>query len=117
MRYYYECDNRIANTKYLCKIDHPLYSSCSLVLEGNKGLAIVQKRFNSKMKIFWYGAADSWLVEDIVTNEGWDSYFAKNSGDCTDGLYPTVTVRQVMWTLRMKPLKKEWWESQDLQAL
>ena len=28
-----------------------------------------------------------------------------------DGLYPTVTVRKLMWALRMKPLKKERWET------
>lgn len=27
------------------------------------------------------------------------------------GYFPTVTVRQLMWALRMKPLKKERWET------
>ena len=29
----------------------------------------------------------------------------------TDGLYPTVTVRQIMWALKMKPIQKERWET------
>jgi hypothetical protein len=28
-----------------------------------------------------------------------------------DGLYPTVTVRQIMWSLKMKPIPKEKWET------
>lgn len=27
------------------------------------------------------------------------------------GLYPTVTVRQMMWALKMKPMPKERWET------
>lgn len=28
-----------------------------------------------------------------------------------DGLYPTVTVRQIMWALKMKPIPRERWET------
>jgi len=28
-----------------------------------------------------------------------------------NGLYPTITVRQLMWALKIKPLKKERWET------
>ena len=27
------------------------------------------------------------------------------------GLYPTVTIRQIMWALKIKPLKRERWET------
>ncbi len=30
---------------------------------------------------------------------------------CTDGVYPTVTIRQIMWALKMKPLARERWET------
>ena len=33
------------------------------------------------------------------------------SGMATDGLYPTVTIRQIMWALKMKPIKRERWET------
>ena len=29
----------------------------------------------------------------------------------TDGLYPTVTIRQIMWALKIKPIPKERWET------
>lgn len=33
------------------------------------------------------------------------------AGTCTDGLWPTVTIRQIMWALKMKPLQKQRWET------
>ena len=38
-------------------------------------------------------------------------YFDMRSGMATNGLYPTVTIRQIMWALKMKPIKKERWET------
>ena len=34
-------------------------------------------------------------------------YFETRSGEGTDGLYLTVTIRQIMWALNMKPIKRE----------
>jgi hypothetical protein len=44
-------------------------------------------------------------------NQKFKEFFDKRSSDCTDGMYPTVTVRQIMWALKMKPLRKERWET------
>ena len=38
-------------------------------------------------------------------------YFENRAGDCVDELYPTVTVRQIMWALKMKPIPRERWET------
>ena len=38
-------------------------------------------------------------------------FFNERAGACTDGLYPTVTVRQIMWALKMKPIPRERWET------
>lgn len=38
-------------------------------------------------------------------------YFDSKAKKCKNGLYPTVSIRQIMWALRMKPLKKERWET------
>ena len=45
------------------------------------------------------------------SNEHFQEYFHKKAGAPKDDIYPTVTVRQIMWALRMKPLKKEKWET------
>lgn len=38
-------------------------------------------------------------------------FFDRRAGTGTDGLYPTVTIRQIMWALKMKPLPKQPWET------
>ena len=38
-------------------------------------------------------------------------YFNTIAKKTTDGLYPTVTIRQIMWGLKMKPLNREPWET------
>ncbi len=118
MRYFTEKPaNAVITRRYKYKCDHPIYSECSLIKIDDFGLSIIQKRFNAKLKIFWYGAADSWLIDQIQMHKGFESYFTKHAGECQNGLYPTITVRQIMWALKMKPLKKSWWESHDKQLL
>ena len=118
MRYFTEKPkDPIRNRKYNYECNHPLYSTCTLFKIEDKGLAVVQQRFNAKLKVFWYGPIDTWLADKIFWDDGFELYFFKHAENCKDGLYPTVTVRQLMWALKMKPLKKEWWESQDKQFL
>lgn len=57
------------------------------------------------------GEIDEWLVEAIYSNPGFDSFFNKNAKEKRGDIFPTFTIRQVMWALRMKPLKKEPWET------
>ncbi len=94
---------------YIC--EHPVYSRCTLITIGNKSLAVIQQRFNPKTKTTWWGELDPWLPDALYLNENFKEYFDKRAGTCTDGLYPTVTIRQIMWALKMKPLPKERWET------
>lgn len=94
---------------YIC--NHPVYNSCTLFIIGDKGLAVIQQRYNAKNKSTWWGELDPWLTDSIYLNPNFKKFFDKRCGKCTDGLYPTVTVRQIMWALRMKPLSKEKWET------
>lgn len=110
MRYHYEKPVVYGNTFgdiYTC--DHPVYDRCTLFLEGKQGLAVIQQRIKGK-STYW-SEIDGYLCNDIYTNPLFRSYFHERSGQCTDGLYPTVTVRQIMWALKMKPLKRERWET------
>ena len=38
-------------------------------------------------------------------------FFDRRARPRKDGLYPTVTVRQIMWALKMKPIPKGRWET------
>lgn len=47
----------------------------------------------------------------IYLNLGFKKYFDERAKTATDGLYPTVTVRQIMWALKLKPIKRKRWET------
>ena len=112
MRYHYEKPpfylSRYGEV-YIC--DHPVYSRCTLFRIQNKGLAIIQQRCNEETKVTWWSELDPWLTDDLYLHPGFKQYFDERSGTCTDGLYPTVTVRQIMWALKMKPIPKKRWET------
>lgn len=94
---------------YIC--EHPVYNRCTLFEIGDKGLAVIQQRFNSEVKTTWWGEVDPWLTDELYLHPNFKEYFDKRSGICLDGLYPTVTIRQIMWALKMKPIKRERWET------
>lgn len=112
MRYHYKKPKiycSLYGEHYIC--DHPVYNSCTLFKIGEKGLAVIQQRFHVETKSTWWGEIDSWITDDIYLHPNFKEYFENRAGDCTDGLYPTVTVRQIMWALKMKPIPRERWET------
>ena len=112
MRYHYEKPELYSSfygKHYRC--DHPVYDKCTLYLIKDKGLAVVQQRFDPKTKSTWWGELDPWLVDALYLRSGFKKFFDERSGTCTDGLYPTVSIRQIMWALKMKPIKRERWET------
>ena len=94
---------------YIC--DHPVYNRCTLFQIGDKGLAVIQQRFDEDTKRKWWEEVDPWITDDLYLHPRFKEYFDKRAGECMDGLYPTVTVRQIMWALKMKPIKRERWET------
>lgn len=107
MRYYYEKPEHYTVTKAkTVTTDDELYSQCTLYEVNGKGLKVVQLRFNSKLKVFFYGPIDDYLIDDIFSRNGFKELL-------TEPPYKTIDVRKLMWKLRMKPLKN----SQNLQSL
>ena len=76
-----------------------------------KGLAIIQKRFASTDKITWCDEIDTWLTDMLYLHPKFKEYFDSRSEEPIDGLYPTVTMRQIMWALKLKPIPRERWET------
>lgn len=72
---------------------------------------MIQQRFNKITKSTHWSEIDPWLCDDIYKAPGFYEYFKERAQPSTDGLFPTVTVRQIMWALKMKPLKKQRWET------
>ena len=112
MRYHYQKPNiylSLYGKIYEC--DHPVYSKCTLYLIDDKGLAVIQQRYDSVSKHTFWTEIDPWLVDALYLHPGFKKFFDERAGECVDGIYPTVSVRQIMWALKMKPIKRERWET------
>lgn len=110
MKYHYERPELYVCTYgelYLC--DHPVYDRCTLYKIENKGLAVIQQY--CKGKLTYWDAIEPYLTDQLYLQTGFYNYFQENAREGIDGLYPTVTIRQIMWALRMKPLPKQRWET------
>lgn len=112
MRYHYEKPamyvSMYGNT-YEC--DHPVYDQCTLYKMDNKGLAVIQQRYDKHSKRTWWTEIDPWLTDAIYLNPKFIELFETRAGEAVNGLYPTVSVRQIMWALKMKPIPRERWET------
>lgn len=112
MRYHYTKPDFYAQMygeTYIC--DHPVYTRCTLYREGTIGMAVIQQRYDISTKHTWWTEIDPWLANELYLHPGFRTYFNKHAGTVNNGMYPTVTVRQIMWALKMKPIKRERWET------
>lgn len=112
MRYHYEKPELYSSMyghSYSC--DHPVYDKCTLFQINEKGLAVVQQRKHPTSKHTYWGEIDPWLTDDIYLHENFEDFFYERASEARDGIYPTVTIRQIMWGLKMKPLPRERWET------
>lgn len=112
MRYHYEKPvnySTVYGTTYIC--DHPVYDSCTLYRVNNKGLAVIQQRFDTRTKTTYWNDIDPWLTDTIYLHPKFIEFFNNRSGESVNGLYPTVSIRQIMWALKMKPIPRERWET------
>lgn len=112
MRYHYEKPtiySSMYGTTYAC--DHPVYDKCTLYQMSKKGLAVIQQRYDSSTKATFWSEIDPWLTDMLYLHPKFRDFFNERSGEATDGLYPTVSIRQIMWALKLKPLPRERWET------
>lgn len=113
MRYHFEKPELFTQQYgqfYIC--DHPIYNSCTLYTIDGKGMAVIQQRIDRKSKYTFWGAIDPWLIDAIYISPGFKAFFDSRAKEADEkGLYPTVTVRQLMWALKMKPIEKHRWET------
>lgn len=94
---------------YIC--DHPAYNRCTLFEAGNLGLAVIQQRFDPETKATYWTEIDDWLTDPLYLHPKFRAFFESRAATCTNDLYPTVTIRQIMWALKMKPIPKQPWET------
>lgn len=116
MRYHYKPVDRctiipIPKICWQVKFNHPLYNQCSLAIGDRGCLAIVYQYWDKRRKACYWSFVPPALLLDISMQPGFKDYVEKLAKPAENGLYPTVPVRKVMWALRMKPLKRERWET------
>lgn len=112
MRYHYEKPTIFVSmygATHLC--DHPVYNRCTLFKIGDNGLAVIQQRYHERTKRTWWSEIDPWLTDVLYLHPGFKEFFDDRAGPGMDELYPTVTIRQIMWALKIKPIPKERWET------
>ena len=112
MRYHFEKPTiylSMYGSTHIC--DHPVYDRCTLFTIGKKGLAVIQQRFDESTKTTKWDEIDPWLTDALYLHPKFKKYFDERASTSTDGIYPTVTIRQLMWALKMKPIKRERWET------
>lgn len=108
MRYHYEKPSiylSMYGVTYSC--NHPVYDRCTLFQIHKRGLAVIRQRFNPDTKITWWSEIDPWMTDTLYLHPKFKECFETRSGEGTYGLYPTVTIRQIMWALKIKPIKRE----------
>lgn len=112
MRYHTEKPEKfISNYGEIYQCDHVVYSQCTLFKIGDKGLAVIQQRYDPERKSTYWTQIDSWLTDRLYLNKGFHKYFNERAALPVNGIYPTVTIRQIMWALKIKPIQKEPWET------
>ena len=112
MRYHYEKPkiySTIYGESYEC--NHPVYNRCTLYRIDNLGLAVIQQRYDPKTKTTWWGEIDPWVIDSLYLHPKFKEYFDSRAGECENGIFPTVSIRQIMWALKMKPIPRERWET------
>lgn len=107
MRYHF-VKPQLYNPRYgiIYECNHEVYSKCTLYLIKDKGLAVIQQRYDKETKTTWWTEIDPYLVDALYLNQNFEEYFNRYSGIVKGKLYPTVTIRQIMWALKMKPIKE-----------
>ena len=108
MRYHYKKPSvylSMYGNTYIC--DHPVYDRCTLYQIDNKGLAVIQQRYDQETKTTWWSEIDLWLTDTLYLHPKFKEFFDNRAEETINVLYPTATICQIMWALKMKPIKKE----------
>ena len=112
MKYFYEKPNTWSREGWkVIQCEHPLFNRGTLLYsEDGRGFIAVQKHFDPVSKSSWWGSLDSWLAYDIRKAERFEAFFEEHANPEHSCVVP---VRKLMWELRMKPLRKEYWEEEE----
>lgn len=103
MRYHYEKPSiyrSIYGKRYTC--NHPIYDSCTLYIIDDKGLAVIQQRFDKASKSTWWSEIDPWLIDDLYLNPGFKDFFDDRSmhelvAECLREQFTCLSRAKAVW--------------------
>ena len=81
------------------------------IFDRKNGLSVIQQRYNPDTKHTYWTEIDPWLTDSLYLHQKFKEFFDERSGPAQDGIYPTVTIRQIMLAFKMKPIPRERWET------
>lgn len=58
---------------YIC--DRPVYDRCTLYQIDNKGLAVIQQRYDQETKTTWWSEIDPWLTDTLYLHPKFKEFF------------------------------------------
>lgn len=102
MRYHYEKPDiylSMYGKVYFC--NHPVYHCCTLFQIGEKGLAVIQQRFDEKTKSTWWGEVDPWITDDLYLHPHFKEYLEMNGNHRISSITEIWRSRYI--TLMKKP--------------
>lgn len=70
---------------------------------------MIQQRYEPRTKHTHRGEIDPWLTDELYLHPKFKLFFDERAGFPEEGLCPTVTIRQMMWGVKMKPIQRERW--------
>ena len=73
--------------------------------------SMIQQRYDADTKHTYWGEIDPWLNDELYLHPKFYKYFKERAAESDNDIYPTVSIRQIMWALKMKPMRKEQWET------
>lgn len=114
MRYHYEKPDLAVPVygEVIELTEHPFYKFGTLYLKDNRGIVVVQQHFSRhseelNTKYCYWGAVDPDIANDIYLSPYFHKFFMTFAKEKD---YPIFQLRKIMWSLRMKPLKRDAWE-------
>ena len=76
MRYHYEKPAiylSMYGKRYIC--EHPIYDSCTLFEINERGLAVIQQRFDPDTKSTFWTEVDPWLTDALYLHPNFKEFF------------------------------------------
>lgn len=92
MRYHYkkpEIYSTIYGDTYIC--DHSVYNTCTLFKINEKGLAVIQQRYDEETKSTYWTEIDPWLVDDLYLHNRFEEFLTN--------VLENVLTTYILWSL------------------